>query len=299
MILLEVGNRILKETIDKAIASQRREALDVTLCDFDGVQYHVSTPDPNCRNVVAVSIQWRCVPELLSHGGQNDVNKIYGSLVQATAEASYDLTLQFDLDNLGEEADKLSAKISLLRRHLISAPFKKTFIEVEAGKAGNDIITLNYRDEETIYIKPEGERVIVIFNVFFSDADDQVLGKVFLQEYADARRTMSNAPSVTFTQRGEVPLELQGVPGITGDERTGFVSFVLFQSHINQRNAIKTINTIQLFRDYLHYHIKCAKGHLHTRMRNRVQLLLQVLNRARPEVKKEKKKMSGKTFVRK
>ncbi|POG62327.1 hypothetical protein GLOIN_2v634640 [Rhizophagus irregularis DAOM 181602=DAOM 197198] len=33
----------------------------------------------------------------------------------------------------------------------------------------------------------------------------------------------------------------------------------------------KTISQIQLFRDYLHYHIKCSKAYMHSRMRARVQ----------------------------
>ena len=128
---------------------------------------------------------------------------------------------------------------------------------------------------------------------------------------------MSNAPTVTYTQRGEVPLELQGVQGVRAGANQGFVSFgmftehclnlqrlpavVLFQTHLAENNQIKTINNIQLFRDYLHYHIKCAKAYMHIRMRARVKSLLQVLNRARPEalVPKEKKLMSGRTFVRK
>ena len=44
-----------------------------------------------------------------------------------------------------------------------------------------------------------------------------------------------------------------------------------------------TISNIQLFRDYLHYHIKCSKAYLHSRMRARVAAFLQVLNRAKQE----------------
>lgn len=44
-----------------------------------------------------------------------------------------------------------------------------------------------------------------------------------------------------------------------------------------------TISNIQLFRDYLHYHIKCSKAYLHSRMRARVAAFLRVLNRAKQE----------------
>ena len=105
------------------------------------------------------------------------------------------------------------------------------------------------------------------------------------------------------------------------------MSVVLFARHFTQpaqRQA--TIQLIQFFRDYLHYHIKCSKAYMHSRMRAKVESWLkvrvdrvkwiiasvlththtlfgdQVLNRAKPESddkNKEKKLASGKTFVRK
>jgi len=76
------------------------------------------------------------------------------------------------------------------------------------------------------------------------------------------------------------------------------VSFVLFKPHISGANRDRCINNIQTFRNYLHYHIKCSKAYMHDRMRKRVESLLQVLNRAKPEPiePKEKKTIQGKTF---
>ena len=44
-------------------------------------------------------------------------------------------------------------------------------------------------------------------------------------------------------------------------------------------------------RNYMHYHIKCCKGYMHTRMRIRVEDLLKILNRADPT--KTEKKIKG------
>jgi actin related protein 2/3 complex subunit 2 len=73
---------------------------------------------------------------------------------------------------------------------------------------------------------------------------------------------------------------------------------VLFPRHFaNPSQALSTINRIQLFRDYLHYHIKCSKAYMHSRMRHRVAEFLKILNRAKPEVaNQEKKTASGRTF---
>ena len=69
------------------------------------------------------------------------------------------------------------------------------------------------------------------------------------------------------------------------------LSLVLFpRSYKDEAAADKTVNLIHTFRDYLHYHIKCSKAYLHSRMRARTSVLLKILNRARPETKTTEKK---------
>lgn len=52
------------------------------------------------------------------------------------------------------------------------------------------------------------------------------------------------------------------------------------------------------FRNYLQYHIKCSKAFMHTRMRIRVESLLQVLNRAKQKKAAKATTASGRTFKR-
>jgi len=258
---------------------------------------HLSNLNQEQRNIVTLSIAWKCVAALLKNGASEDLKAVYGSMVQSSPEQGYDLSLQFDVDNVPGNRDKFPEAMSLLKRHLLAAPFKKVFQAVEKNQA-HPMITIQYRDDEAIYIKGEPERVTVVFSIMFKDADDQVFAKIFLKEFEDARKSISNAPSVSFSSK-EAPGELKGVAGVKEGEGHGFVTFVLFQNHI--KNADKTINTIQTFRDYLHYHIKCSKAYLHNRMRTKVEAFLQVLNRAKPTDvgAKEKKTAAGKTFVRK
>jgi len=296
MILLDYNNRILEETIQAridAISSDKKDVLDATLADFDGVQFHVTT-DQNDKNLVTVSLQWRCAPDLLKNGGQEALQQVYGDLLQATPETSYHVTLKINLNNPPKE--NLARDIGLLKRHLFSGPFNRVFSAVEKNQTTNPVF-IEYRDQESIFIKPEGDRVIVVFSILFKDPDDQVLGKVFLQEFLEAKRSVNSVPSVTFTQK-EPPMELKGVKGVKADAKMGFVSFVLFKAHIEGKNREKTINNIQTFRNYLMYHIKCSKAYMHDRMRRRVDSLLQVLNRAKTEPiePKERRTFAGKTF---
>ena len=65
---------------------------------------------------------------------------------------------------------------------------------------------------------------------------------------------------------------------------------VLFPRHFSPQTREETISRIQLFRDYLHYHIKCSKAYMHSRMRHRASEFLKILNRARPEPVGEKER---------
>jgi len=298
---LDYYNRIILETLqarmEKDPSGEKKDAIDVVLADFDGVKIHLANLNPDVRNIVTLSVAWKCIGTLMKNGASEDLKAVYGSMIQSSPENGYDLTLQFDVDNPPGNREKFPEVMSLVKRHLIAAPFKRAFAAAEKNQS-SPMLTIAYREDEAIYIKAEPERVTVIFSIMFKDADDQVFAKIFLQEFADARRTISNAPTVSFTTK-EAPGELKGVSGVKEGEGHGFVTFVLFANHI--KSAEKTINTIQTFRDYLHYHIKCSKAYLHNRMRTKVEAFLQVLNRAKPTdiAPKEKKTAAGKTFVRK
>jgi len=294
MILLETGSRVLEEVIRQRIASEKREAVDITLADFDGVTYHVTT-NPNQRNIVTVSMSWGCInTDMRQFDIPGKVRALYGPLF-TSPESGYDISLTFDLDNIQDKAG-LPTKIGLLKRTVMSVPFLHVFDALKGG--GSPIVTINYRTNEAIYIKTDQDRVVVVFSINFKDKDDVVVGKVFLQEMEAARKTISNAPSVAFSQK-DAPGDIRGAKGLHEGEDQGFVTFVLFGNHTHPDRRQKIIDQLMLFRNYLHYHIKCSKAYMHTRMRLRVEELLQVLNRAKmKKANKEMKTISGRTFKR-
>jgi len=246
---------------------------------------------------LSISIYIKCWSDLEKYGVKDVLNQQYGSAV-TSPESKYNFTIQVDLANPPSDKAAFARNVALLKRHALSAPFLRAFSDVEAKKAGASLIEVPYREDEAFYIKSEADRAIVIFSIAFKDKDDAVLAKVFLQEYQDARKTISNAPSVIFSQK-EPPLELKGVRNLRAGSGNGFVSFVLFQPHILGKKKETTIDNIMTFRNYLHYHMKCSKAYLHTRMRNQVRSFLQVLNRSKSEQEtKEKKTITGRTFTR-
>jgi len=193
----------------------------------------------------------------------------------------------------------VAQNFGLLKRHCFAAPYYKLMNDMDAKKQNANVVEINYRDDETIYFKADADRLTVIFSIAFKDANDVVLAKVFLQEYVDARKSMNNTPSISYAQK-EPPAELKGVKNLRVGDSNGFVTFVLHAPHmVKGPRREKTIDTTQTFRNYLHYHMKCSKANLHTRMRNRVRTFLQVLNRAKSEpANQEKKTITGRTFKR-
>jgi len=157
----------------------------------------------------------------------------------------------------------------------MAAPFESAFTEYrslheEASKytsesapggilEGGSVRSIHYRDEEAIYIKASHDRVTVIFSTLFRDETDRIFGKVFLQEFVDARRrAIQNAPQVLF--RNDAPLEIQGEKGLPqGKGEVGYVTFVLFPRHLTPQRQGDVISHIETFRDYFHYHIKASK----------------------------------------
>jgi len=302
MILLEYHNRIIEDTLldkfNNPPEDGKYESVEALLADFDGVVFHLFT-DANSKNLLNLSMSIKCWEQLRKYGVDQIMQSHYKDYATST-ESGYNITLQFELAQPPANLQQTVHDVALMKRHAMGAPFYKVFGDIEAKRApnANELLEINYRDEEAFYIKPEADRCIVVFSIQFRDADDVVFAKVFLQEYQDARKTMNNAPSVTYSQK-EPPMELRGVRNLKVGPNQGFVSFVLFQPHVQGNKKEKTIDNIVIFRNYLQYHIKCSKAFMHTRMRNRVRQFLQVLNRAKSEPESsEKKTITGKTFRR-
>lgn len=70
------------------------------MSDFDGVTFHISTPEAKTK--ILVSIQIRCFKDLVRYGAEQVLQREYGSYV-VPPEDGYDFSVQVDLENLPEE----------------------------------------------------------------------------------------------------------------------------------------------------------------------------------------------------
>ncbi|KAI9033171.1 actin-related protein ARPC2 [Hyaloraphidium curvatum] len=309
MILLDYAHRALMETLRDRFAVPALHAGQpgaplrnsepvstlVQIADFDGVSYRLTTPES--KTVLVLSMKMPCWRDLEAYGAREVMSREYGDMLLSTPEQGYDVSLRVDVEKLPADPadrDALVKKLALLKRNAMAAPYEKAF---EAQKEGSDspMMVVRYRESEAIYIKGMADRVTVVFSTEFKEEEDRIFGKVFLQEFVDARRQpqTQNSPQVLYSSR-EPPLELRGQPGLKDSENIGYVTFVLFPRHFTPpASAADCISKIQLFRNYLHYHIKCSKAYMHSRMRTRVAEMLKVLNRAKPEAKERQLKTAS------
>ncbi|MCJ1352859.1 MAG: ARP2/3 actin-organizing complex subunit Arc34 [Icmadophila ericetorum] len=314
MLLLDYQNVLIQSLLTERFSGAAPISIDQVVSDFDGVTFHLSTPESKTK--IRISISVKCYKELLRYGAEDVLQREYGQYI-VTPETGYDFSIEVDLEDLPQDPEareELVRRISLLKRNAMAAPFERAFddfykMQEEASKftsesapegvaEGGEVMAIHYREEEAIFIKASHDRVTVIFSTIFREETDRIFGKVFLQEFVDARRrAIQNAPQVLF--HNEPPLELQNVPGLAKSSKgeVGYVTFVLFPRHLTPQRRQESISHIQTFRDYFHYHIKASKAYIHSRMRRRTADFLQVLNRARPEnEEKERKTASGRTF---
>ncbi|KAI1925892.1 Arp complex subunit [Ophidiomyces ophidiicola] len=310
MLLLDYQNVLLQSLLTERFSGAPPAYIDQVVSDFDGVAFHVSTPESKTKILISISV--KCFRELVQYGAQEVLEREYGPYI-VSPEAGYDFSILIDLENLPSEPEareELVSRISLLKRNAMAAPFERAFteysnLEAEAVKYttesipqrvkdGGDVMTIHYREEEAIFIKAYHDSVAVIFSTVFRDETDRIFGK----ELVDVRRrAITNAPQVLF--RHDPPLELQGISGLKNAQNgeIGYITFILYPRHLLPQKRAETISHIQTFRDYFHYHIKASKAYIHTRMRKRTADFLQVLNRARPEnEERERKTASGRTF---
>ena len=83
-------------------------SINQIVSDFDGVTFHISTPETKSK--ILVSLQIRCYPDLLKYGAQQILEREYGQYVVAP-EDGYNFSVQVDLDNLPEDPGEFESSL--------------------------------------------------------------------------------------------------------------------------------------------------------------------------------------------
>ncbi|KOB74255.1 Actin related protein 2/3 complex subunit 2, partial [Operophtera brumata] len=153
MILLEINNRIIEETLTvkykNALARLKPESIDVTVADFDGVLFHISNVNGD-KTKVRVSISLKFYKQLEEHGADELLKRVYGPLL-TEAESGYNISVLLDLESESIPADweETVKKVGLLKRNCFASVFERYFRLQEDGDVTHQRAVINYRQDET------------------------------------------------------------------------------------------------------------------------------------------------------
>ena len=224
-----------------------------------------------------------------------------------------DVTLAIDLSlQLPKALPELIRDIASLRRHATEWPYFSAAQAVSSGRGDSTPpLTVLFRPNEPTYIVPRGDKLVVVYTLLIPDPTERALARVVAQELSEAKASggSAGAPSVTFSDKAEtLPLEIRGlprpqIPAELAESFVGYVTVTCFARHLDKpAQAANTASVLAGFRYYLDNHIKASKTYLHSRMRTKLDGWLGALQSAAredPFASKEKKTISGRTFVAK
>jgi len=302
MILLENVNVVIRDELLSQLKAPKASHCDIKCADYDGVEFFLWNDGSGDFNL---ALRSPAVKALLANGGNNVLKAVYGdNLCAKPTNQSYDVQLAFSVTGVPENNhDNFANKFAAFKSHLFAAPITERMQAATRKQPIQGLVDIPLRSSsERMFVKQDThDKLTVIFSIDFSDADDVVFGRTFLQEFT---KPVSGGATATYSEK-IVPLELKGIsnPPVSLSQAKFPVSFVtlsVYERHWNTPAKMQEAAfTLISFRNYVHYHIKCAKSYLHTRMRMKVEFLLKVLNRARHDAPKVQKTATGRSFVRK
>lgn len=312
MILLQSHSRYLLQILSNRVQNlEKGVELDCHWVEFDDVRYHIQASMKN-PHILLLSVSLPTPPlETVFVGGLptgaiEAMKAAYGLVVQILdpPRDGFNLTVKLNLSKLPpdeEYRNTLLVKIASVREVVMGAPLRVVLKRLTSRAVAQDtdqLVALVHRPMESFFLAPQGEKVTVVFPMRFKDSTDTVLATSFLQEFVEARRTagLSNAPPCSWSP--SPPLELKDAPAEALSTNAGFVSFVIFPRHVEGKKLDKTVWNLSTFHAYVNYHVKCSEGFMHTRMRRRVESLIQALDRAKPDTEKSKKTGQNRSFKR-
>ncbi|GAB4829503.1 Actin- protein 2/3 complex subunit 2A [Ancistrocladus abbreviatus] len=312
MLLLQSPSRYLQQILSDRVQSlDKGVELDCNWVEFDDVRFHVQASVKNPQ-ILLLSVSLPIPPpEALFVGGLpfgalEAIKAAYGVVAQIIdpPRDGFNLTMKLNLSKLPpkeENREPFLVKIASVREVVLGAPLRVIMENLASRSLTPDmdkLLALVHRPNESFFLVPQAEKVTVIFPMRFTDSTDTIVGTSFLQELVEARRTagLSNAPSCRWS--ASPPKELNGVAEEALLANAGFVSFVILPRHVEGKKLERTVWNLSTFHAYVSYHIKCSEGFMHTRMRRRVESLIEALDRTRPDVEVPKKVGNKASFNR-
>jgi len=306
MILLESKNRVIAETLKTVLIPDidyRPAPFEVKLCDFDNASFKVEMKQDQ-YDEISLSLALPCFYQIKDAGAQTAAETAFGSWLNSTASTGYDLTVTVTRKDWEGKEQSVINTLSNMKGIILGGVFENYYESLNRNVKLAPF-KFDLRPDTTVFLVPGNARVVTIFQLRFQDKADMEIGRVFLSEFADPQmqKKIQKCPPISFDVNP--PAELKEFNITTPNKLDlGYVSFAILPIHVSNTSRPKLVEQMQTFRNFVQYHMKCAKAFFHSRMRFRVVELVKVLNRAKctsDEQNAPKKIVNaqGKTFVRK
>ncbi|KAK9707325.1 hypothetical protein RND81_07G189300 [Saponaria officinalis] len=312
MILLQSQSKYLLQLLTTRLLNiDKGVELDCQWFEFDDVRFNVQASAKN-PHILLLSVSLPSPPPGamfdggLPSGAIEAIKAAYGTVVQILdpPKDGFNLTMKLNFTKLSPDEEARHAlleKLASVREVVLGAPLRVILKHLASRSLAPDtgrLVSVVHRPNESFFLIPQAEKVTVIFPMRFKDSTDIILATSFLQEFVEARRSTSlnSAPSCQWSPTP--PQELQGVPEEALSANAGFVAFVIFPRHVEGKKLDRTVWNLSTFHAYVSYHVKCSEGFMHTRMRRRVESLIEALDRAKPDQDTTKKVGTKTSFKR-
>jgi actin related protein 2/3 complex subunit 2 len=312
MIILECESAIIRNLLERSLDPSETLSETYQCCDFDGVNFSFKIERPKKKKgqpeeegkvyPVHIEMNLPCWEAIKEYGAEERYNELYKDWIKEPS-AGFTHALTIDLGAMNEAERKNAIQLAArLKANMLGAPFLWVAQKHEA-KENFAPFEIPYRKTtgESMYLCPAEKGATVIFTIRFNDPGDHTIGNVFLNELQAARTRVPSAPAVITSPKAPKDLDTFDLPEDVRDGKMyAFVSISLLDPQLSARKREDTSYYIPLFRDYIHYHIKCTKAFLHQKMRLRAAHLLKILNEAKPEPKvKVQRTVTGKVIGKK
>jgi len=147
-----------------------------------------------------------------------------------------------------------------------------------------EALELRVRRLETCWIVTKEDRVLIIFSVHLEDEVDVALGRAFCQEFAETgQRAKDFAPPCVFSEPRDLPNDLRDRRPAEAPN-VGYLTLTLSDQAVrgaSDERLCALAKPAMTWRNFFHFHLKHAKGHLHSRLRKHIEYVCAQVQRTR------------------
>uniref|UniRef100_A0A0D9W735 Arp2/3 complex 34 kDa subunit n=1 Tax=Leersia perrieri TaxID=77586 RepID=A0A0D9W735_9ORYZ len=285
MAFFSSGSRALVEILTTLQSAERPMPVDHTLFEFGSIRYHLLASMTDSENVYlsisTPSLSYEASPSSgLPEITLQETRKMYHKFAEIIEppKEGYALTLKLNFSGLIRPKDRIKAinKISLLQSVILSSQLKDMLGSL--GSSGTMKLVYNQRDP--FFVSKTPAKINAIFPMRFRDDTDLAIASSFFQELEDLgseSSSFSRAPRCSWSPIPPPELRGEYVHHLTTNG--GFVSFDILARHVKGRRAARTAWILLNFQSYVKYHIKCTRGHIQSRMRKRLEIMTEKLQK--------------------